>query len=363
MTRSVLLESIATTVSDYRMGEISAPTSEHVDRWVMQFASDVQVPILKELNHVLKHTYINRNAVERFLFELATSDEFSGASHCDFWRKANFLRIQANGHSQEDMLRLFDEVIYRQCGLVTRECGSDDGDYIYLDDVIFSGSRVGNDLEEWIRGQAPSDTTVRVVVLATHNSGQWLLEKRLKKAVEDSCKNIKIKYWRMSVIENRKAYRRDSEVLWPTAIPDDDIAKNYVAADHKFPFEPRPAGGQLGPFSSAEGRLLLEREFLLAGLRIRGGCAHPKQIMRPLGFSPFGLGFGSLIVTHRNAPNNGPLALWWGDPNAYLGSPLRKWYPLFARKTYSSAFQTEYDPCGAAMVGREELREFGLEDE
>jgi hypothetical protein len=35
------------------------------------------------------------------------------------------------------------------------------------------------------------------------------------------------------------------------------------------------------------------------------------------------LGFGSLIVTFRNCPNNTPLALWAGDP----------WYPLFPRIT------------------------------
>ena len=35
------------------------------------------------------------------------------------------------------------------------------------------------------------------------------------------------------------------------------------------------------------------------------------------------LGFGSLVVTFRNCPNNAPLALWAGDP----------WYPLFPRRT------------------------------
>jgi hypothetical protein len=32
-----LLESIATTIADYRAGEIDAPTKEHVKRWVEQF--------------------------------------------------------------------------------------------------------------------------------------------------------------------------------------------------------------------------------------------------------------------------------------------------------------------------------------
>ena len=109
-----------------------------------------------------------------------------------------------------------------------------------------------------------------------------------------------------------------------------------MAKEKKFPFIPREPGGKLEHelFSSEEGRQLLEREFLLAGVKILSKCKNPGPSLRPLGFSPFGLGFGSLIVTFRNCPNNCPLALWWGDPEADETSPLNKWYPLFPRKTY-----------------------------
>ena len=53
-------------------------------------------------------------------------------------------------------------------------------------------------------------------------------------------------------------------------------------------------------------------------------CPYLKESARPLGFSLLKtLGFGATVVTHRNCPNNCPLALWAGDP----------WYPLFRRKT------------------------------
>jgi hypothetical protein len=81
---------------------------------------------------------------------------------------------------------------------------------------------------------------------------------------------------------------------------------------------------------------LIERELLMAGVRIRAGCQNPKKVMRPLGFGHFGLGFGATIVTYRNCPNNCPLALWWGDPDATSG-PFH-WYPLLPRKTYEQAF-------------------------
>ena len=69
-------------------------------------------------------------------------------------------------------------------------------------------------------------------------------------------------------------------------------------------------------------------------MRIRGFCQNPNPIMRPLGFSSFGVGFGSTIVTYRNCPNNAPLALWWGDPNAHHNHPFSRWYPLLQRRTY-----------------------------
>ena len=96
----------------------------------------------------------------------------------------------------------------------------------------------------------------------------------------------------------------------------------------------RNAGGALGVFSSEAGRQLLESEFLIAGVKIRTLTQSPKDFIRPLGLGNFGVGFGSLLVTYRNCPNNCPLALWWGDPEATSGA--LHWYPLLSRKTYAA---------------------------
>jgi len=232
------------------------------------------------------------------------------------------------------MLDLFDKILEKQCGISIDSCGKTGGDYIYIDDVMFSGNRVGNDLAKWIDEDAPKKATVHVIVVAIHTGGEYLVGKKLKAAVTASDKDIQIKYWRVMNIENRRAYRNDSEVLWPVETPDDPDVQQYAELPQKFPFEPRTPGGSLGPFSSEEGRQLLEREFLIAGVTIRNFSRNPKDILRPLGFSPFGLGFGSIIVTFRNCPNNCPLALWWGDPDADPEHPFSKWYPLLPRKTY-----------------------------
>lgn len=337
--RGDLLASIATTISDYRAGEIAAPTPEHVDRWVKQFERGSQDTLLQEIDHVLKETYFSKKQITGFLTRLVTNSKLAGDEPCKFWRKTHFLAIQQHGESQKKMLALFDAALKSQCGLRISECGQEGGDYVYLDDAMFSGSRVGNDLAPWIEGTAPANVTVHVIVAAIHTGGAYLVGERLKKAIAASGKKVKIEYWRTVSLENQKYHRNNCEVLWPTALPDDPQLAAYLAKPHKFPFVARLPGGKLGPFSSEERRQLLEKEMLLAGVKIRALSKNPKEIIRPLGFSPFGLGFGSTIVTYRNCPNNCPLALWWGDPTATSG-PFH-WYPLLQRKTHAQS-----DTCG-----------------
>lgn len=160
------------------------------------------------------------------------------------------------------------------------------------------------------------------------------MEKNLKRIIASSGKKIEIKVAPLKIIENRKG-NENSEVLWPTDLPDDLDIKAYL------PFEARPVSGNLGPFSSEQGRQLLERELFSAGMKIRAASKSPDADLRPLGRNKFGLGFGSMIVTFRNCPNTCPLALWWGDPDADTTSPLSKWYPLFKRKTYNESLVAE----------------------
>ena len=54
-----------------------------------------------------------------------------------------------------------------------------------------------------------------------------------------------------------------------------------------------------------------------AGQTIRGFASNPSQMLKPLGYSPFDPGFGSMFVTYRNCPNNCPLALWYGESGVH----------------------------------------------
>ena len=335
--RSNLLASIADTIKDYRAGEIAQPAPDHVDRWIRQFDNAVQGPLLREIDHVLKQTYFSKSDVSQFLAKQIMHKKLAGDMACKFWRAAHMLDIQQDGHSQTEIREIFGEALKNQCGLEIDECGSAGGTFIYLDDVLFSGGRIGSDLSAWIVEEAPAKATCHILAIATHRLGEWQCTARLKKAAADAGKELEFHCWASIRLENRKSYRNTSEVLWPVDIPEDAELQAYIAEEHRFPFERRQPGGkpEHGIFSSEAGRQLLERELLLAGMRIRSFCQNPSRALRPLGFSAFGLGFGSLIVTFRNCPNNTPLALWWGDPDAAPGHPFGNWYPLLPRKTYT----------------------------
>lgn len=340
INRTDLLASIADTIKDYRTGELPQPTPDHVDRWTKQFDKDVQLPLLREVDHVLKHTYFARATVSQFFGKQITHKTLAGDQPCAYWRKAHFLDIQQNGQSQAEIRQLFGEALKTQCGLDIARCGADGGDFIYLDDVLFTGGRIGSDLSSWLASDAPAQGTIHVLVIAAHRLGEWQCTERLEKDAKAAGKDLKFRFWAALRVENRKTYRAAAEVLWPVQIPDDATLKAYMAEEQKFPFESRAPGGKLEHpiFSSEDGRQLLERELLLAGMRIRSFSQNPSRALRPLGFSPFGLGFGSMVVTYRNCPNNVPLALWWGDPEAGPDHPFSKWYPLLPRKTYAQDF-------------------------
>ncbi|TQE99649.1 MAG: hypothetical protein FKY71_07525 [Spiribacter salinus] len=321
-----LLESIANTTADYREGDLAAPTPEHVERWVNQFDPDVRLPILNEMDHVLKQAYFSRKKTGQFLSELFKTEKLVGDDPCAFWRSVKFLDIQGGGASQKEMLALFAKILKTKCGFSIDDCGGNPKVFVYLDDAIFSGGRVSHDLTSWIANDAPDSATLHVIVIATHESSYYNRNK-VDNAIRSSGKSIKITWWHAVKLEDRKKYTDSSDVLRPVSIPTDPAVLAYANA-LSYPPQLRNAGqvGGLGIFSSDEGRQILEQEFLKAGTHIRAICPNFDQYQRPLGRMLLDtLGFGSMIVTFRNCPNNAPLALWAGDP----------WYPLFPRSTNS----------------------------
>lgn len=139
----------------------------------------------------------------------------------------------------------------------------------------------------------------------------------------------------MLELEDRKRYVNSADVLRPRGIPQDPEVMEYatqVSTNHPFILGTADGIGVNKLYSSEEGRGLLKQEFLRAGVRIRKMRPYLSEYQRPLGNIVLkSLGFGSMIVTFRNCPNNAPLALWAGDP----------WYPLFPRKVNRKAINCD----------------------
>jgi hypothetical protein len=325
--RQALLKSIAAVASDYRAEDGETPTLESVERWINQFDVPVQLPILREMNHALKKTYFSRKNVNTFLNGLLTTEKLVGADPCVFWKNVRFLDIQGGGNSQREMLALFDKLLNKQCGFGIAECGTNPTAYFYLDDAIFTGNRVRGDLENWIQSDAPKDAKLHVATIAQHSGGQYYAQGRIATAMKAAKKDIKISWWRSIELEDRRHFTNTSDVLRPTVIPDDPLVQEYVdAMGHKPHLRTGENVGGQAIFSSDAGRQVLEQEFLKAGVKIRKQSPQLGDTQRPLGHMTLEtLGFGSLIVTFRNCPNNAPLALWAGNP----------WVPLFPRRTNS----------------------------
>ena len=286
--------------------------------------------MLEELNHIFTRTYLRNEHFDAFLSSLVENEKLTGGNHIQFWKKVNFLDIQQAGFSQMEMLSAFERVLLDKCGLAINDCRSYSNVYVYLDDGICSGGRVTSDLTDWIENEAPERAIVHILVMYLYSYGKYKALKQLKQTAKNVGKHITFKFWRVREFENRRTYSNASEVLRPRGIPDDEATRAYAEslkiAKHPYDLTLRTShqNGSNSVFSSEAGRHILEQQFLKAGVRIRELCPYLNEYQRPLGNMTFNeLGFGSVVVTYRNCPNNAPLAFWVDEP----------WYPLFPRKT------------------------------
>lgn len=318
------LQAIATIIEDYQSGILAAPTSAHVERWVCQFPEEVQLSILVEMEHVLGKTYFSKKRVRKFMKSLIHHDGWTGGDADVFWRQVNFLNLQPRGNSQRDLISLFDGKLQKELEFSIAQCGQGNK-FIYLDDGLFSGGRLGVDLKDWITNIAPQNAELYIAAIAIHTQGHYFTEKSLKEANDESGKNISIKWVRSILIEDGLFKIDTSDVLRPTGPGDGPSVAAYVASLGKE--QKWRTGTSVGPlkfFSSNQGRVLLEQEFLKMGVDIRNACPNFNPYQRPLGNTTMKtIGFGTMFATYRNCPNNAPLVLWAGDP----------WYPLLRRAT------------------------------
>jgi hypothetical protein len=320
------LEALAALIGDYRDGEIPKPDVAHVDKWVSQFEPDEREPLIEELVRIWAYLYIKKETLQSFIQIVLRSKSVTGPDPREFWSRANVMNIQRRGLSQFEMRNLFQPIMSREFGFGINESATGP-DFVYLDDIMFTGDRIEQDLYHWVKS-APDGSKVTVIVYVSHAYGKYQLGEKLKSLGKIHNKNISFRLLARHTLENRRSYRESSKVLWPSSLPSG--AEHFSVGATGF--SPRPTGHVSKLFPSEGRRHLVEQALLRAGMRIIGLSREPDENLRPLGYSPFGVGFGSLLLSYRNCPNNAPLALWWGDRSKPASHPLGQWYPLVPRK-------------------------------
>jgi hypothetical protein len=165
--------------------------------------------------------------------------------------------------------------------------------------------------------------------MGIHSGGSFYAQKALPPIAQEAQKKLTTRFWRALRFESFSNSGGATDVYRLRTLPADEPTAKYIEGLAAKPAFMR-AENELNSsrfFSSEEQRTLLEQTFWTTGLHIRDIAVNLKDTHRPLGYTSTNsknkLGFGSLVLTYRNCPNNCPLAYWVGVP----------WYPLFPRKT------------------------------
>ncbi len=340
--RQTLLQSLTTTITDYRQGEISIIDPNHVDKWVRQFdrfgfGENDQIVILDQMDRILKKYYISRTLAQKFISNVVSSQEIFGSTPATIIPNVQFLRIQTIGNSQNDLLSFAQQSLQTIYSLNLEDCGKVPIIYVYLDDCLYSGNRVRRDIDSWLPN-AVEGTTLHLIFLALHTDGYQYSKKIIEQKAQ--VKNITVKFWHLHKFHNSRWQPSRSDCFWTREIYEDELVDRFVQkvnerrqnSNKSLPslFRPNNAPTQDNVFSSPTARDVIEAAFLKAGSYIVSLPSNPNPSMRPLGYDYLeSLGFGAILATYRNIANNCPLALWWGDPNK--AHPLNLWYPLFPR--------------------------------
>jgi len=341
--REVLLQSITTTIADYRQGEISIINPSHVNRWVTQFDrfgcdDNAQKVILEQMDRILKTYYISYEKAQAFIRRALISERLFGSDPAKTLPNIKFLQIQTKGSSQNDLLNLCDSMLQSLYGIKIEDCGKSPIAYIYFDDCLYSGNRLRRDITSWLP-KVINGTTLHIIFFGHHTEG-FNYSKRIIEQQAQS-RNISVHFWKWHEFHNSRWNPSRFDCFWSHEISGDEFVDQYVHTVNKqrlqktnqsFPhlFRPNNMPTKDSIFSSPAAREVIEYAFLKAGAYIVSLPRSPNTSMRPLGYDYLeSLGFGAILITYRNIANNCPLALWWGDPNK--ASPLNAWYPLFPR--------------------------------
>lgn len=194
-----------------------------------------------------------------------------------------------------------------------------------------------------------------VFYIVAGQNGLEYVKKFLKKLTDKSNVSIEFHKWRLLQNDKRlfynngdKEYFSHQVCLWPeNALSSNKTILNYqkkyeeLSSNHeKRPYREEPWHNDAGIFTIIKNRNIVEREFLIQGIKIVESISNNKG-MYPLGYNLWpSFGFGAFCAFDMNISNTCPLVLWWGNPESD-SEKLNLWYPLLPRRTKADNSQLE----------------------
>lgn len=344
-----LIQSIYETIKDYRADEDNAlvhQSPERIQQWILQFDEGVRIPILTEMDAILRERYRSRLRVQKFLLSAIESlrEEYSFKDTVEFLRHAHFLNLQVEGKSQGLMLHILDEILQSTFNISLEECGSNSHSYsIYIDDVLCTGVTIVDNIEKWLADKFSTTKTNLEAVeegltklafryIFVHTKNYHKKRAYFKKFRNDnltaSLYAMRVNLWipnylddtselgvMIPIEENQLPSIQDYQKKINQFVDSHIEGKNYESPAEYFRSSSIPINDKL--FTSKENRVIVENAFLSKGIEILSTVNVRNQKIRALGYSipsSRNFGFGALCFTWRSVPSNAPLVFWYDAP-------------------------------------------------
>lgn len=338
-----IADNIVEIIKDYRNDDDIFLDSDHVINWANQFGENAEF-MLNEINHILPQVYVSKATAKDFIdgHIQALQRKFGYSSITDLLINTEFLNMQEDYKSQPAILSILENLLNEKYGESYLKYNTyPKVNFVYFDDILASGSTIGNHLVKWLDSENKdgvrnvvnilnSSYRLSVNLFCCHTWGHSFQKYRLIKTFEDKIDKKISWFWNLEIQNHAKWHNQSLNIAFPTEEQPANV-KSYLAnltaekyEDYAYRKEGTPVNE--GFFTSPENRIIYENILLQKGLSIIDmikGDIRPN--LRPLGlinpsYKTFGL--GTHFFTWRNIPNNSPLVFWWGVQG-------HDWLPLF----------------------------------
>lgn len=330
-------------IKDYRNDDGIQLDLQHIIDWANQFGDDAEF-MLTEINHIIPQVYISKVKAKALIDSHITAlmKEFGYANIIDFLSNTEFLNLQEPHKSQPAILDILEALLEEKYGESYLKYETyPKVNFVYFDDILASGSTIGNHLTKWLNetntdGIKNVDNVLKnnyklsINLFCMHTWGQSFQKFRLMKTFDDLLER-KIKWFFNLEIQNHAKWRDQSlNIAFPVEEQPSNV-KQYLASLNAEKYEDYAYRKSNTPsvekfFTSSENRIKYENIILQKGISIINMIqSEIKPNIRPLGlinpnYKIFGL--GTHFFSWRNIPNNSPLVFWWEVAG-------HNWQPLF----------------------------------